>query len=199
MALSEGVRGRMSASIDAALTAVEGLRGQMDALAVIADVVVAALQGGHKVLTAGNGGSAAEALHMTEELVGRFRGNRVSLPAVSLVADCTALTCIGNDYGFDHIFSRQLEGLGNPGDVLVLFSTSGQANNLMRALEMARMKGVVTVAVLGRDGGPMAGCADFELIVPGEATERIQESHQLFLHLVLDEVEHAFPAPLDAG
>ena len=97
MALSEGVRGRMSASIDAALTVVEELRGRMDALAGISDVVVSALQGGHKVLTAGNGGSAAEALHMTEELVGRFRGNRVSLPAVSLVADCTALTCIGND------------------------------------------------------------------------------------------------------
>ena len=131
---------------------------------------------------------------MTEELVGRFRGNRVSLPAVALVADCTALTCIGNDFGFDEIFSRQIEGLGREGDVLVLFSTSGSSANLMRALEAARSRGVMTVAVLGRDGGAMAGCADFELVVPGEATERIQEAHQVFLHLVLDEVEEAFPA-----
>lgn len=193
MALSEEVRGRMSASMDAALTVVECLRERMEAVGAISEAVVTALQAGGKVLTAGNGGSAAEALHMAEELMGRFRGNRISLPAVALVADCTALTCIGNDFGFDHIFSRQIEGLGSQGDVLVLFSTSGNAANLMRALEVARSKGVVTVAVLGREGGAMAGCADFELIIPGDATERIQEGHQLCLHLVLDEVEQAFP------
>jgi D-sedoheptulose 7-phosphate isomerase len=177
---------------------IAALRKQAGTIEAISQVIVKALKAGRKVLTAGNGGSAAEALHMAEELTGRFRGDRVSLPAVSLVADPTALTCIGNDFGFDHVFSRQLEGLGQRGDVLVLFSTSGKAANLSRALTEAARRGVVTVSLLGRDGGPMAGRADLELIVLGKATERIQEAHQVVLHLILDVVESAFP-PSHAG
>ena len=172
---------------------VAALAGQVEKLVRIADCVVGSLRGGGKILTAGNGGSAAEALHMAEELVGRFRGNRVSLPAVCLAADPTALTCIGNDFGFDRIFSRPVEGLGRPGDVLVLFSTSGRGVNLRPALDAARARGLRTVALLGRDGGPLAGAAELELIVPGASTERIQEVHQLVVHLVLDAVEAAFP------
>jgi len=184
----------ITAALDAGIKTIEGMREQLHDIESVCEAVVSALRLGNKVLTAGNGGSAAEALHMSEELVGRFRGNRVSLPAVSLVADCTALTCIGNDYGFDHIFSRQIEGLGKAGDVLVIFSTSGNSVNLAYALEAAKKCGMITVALLGRDGGPVAGTADFEVIVKGTATERIQEAHQLLLHIVLDEIERVFPA-----
>ncbi len=163
-------------------------------IAGIGEELVAALKAGNKVMTAGNGGSAAEALHMAEELVGRFRGNRRSLPAVALVADPTALTCIGNDFGFDEIFSRQVEGLAKSGDVLVLFSTSGAAANLLRALEAAHRSGVRTLCLLGRDGGRLAGKGTWEVNVPGTATERIQEAHQVLLHIFLEMVESAFPA-----
>ena len=168
------------------------LTDQAAAIGDACDTVVGALRAGGKVLTAGNGGSAAEALHMAEELVGRFRADRVSLPSVSLVADPTALTCIGNDFGFDRVFSRQVEGHGREGDVLVLFSTSGAAANLRLALDAAGRRGLKTVALLGRDGGPLAGRADCEVIVPGDRTERIQEAHQVVLHLILDAVEAAY-------
>ena len=183
---------RISASLDASVASIQSLRKYTSSIEAVSALVIATLRAGRKVSTAGNGGSAAESLHMAEELVGRFRGNRMSLPAVSLVADCTALTCIGNDFGFDHIFSRQVEGLGKEGDVLILFSTSGRAVNLTMALDVAKAQGLRTVALLGRDGGALAGRADYEIVVPGVATERIQEAHQVLLHLILDEVEHAF-------
>lgn len=130
---------------------------------------------------------------MAEELVGRYRTNRRSLPGIALVADCTALTCIGNDFGFDAVFSRQVEGLGAAGDILVLFSTSGRAENLRRAAVAARALGMETIGLLGRDGGPLAAVVDLALIVPGEATERIQEAHQVVMHIFLEAVENAFP------
>jgi D-sedoheptulose 7-phosphate isomerase len=179
-------------AIDESVATIASLRDQAPGIAAIGARFVESLKQGNKVLTAGNGGSAAEALHMSEELVGRYRNNRVSLPAVSLTADGTALTCIGNDYGYDYVFSRQVEGLGKPGDILVLFSTSGRARNLERALEAGRERGMVIVSLLGRDGGALAGRADHEIIVAGQATERIQEAHQVILHLILDAVEHAF-------
>ncbi len=194
MAADESRGARMAEALDTSIDTIAGLRGQLPGIAAVGDAVISALKSGNKVLTAGNGGSAADALHMSEELVGRFRGNRVSLPAVALVADCTAITCIGNDFGFDFIFSRQIEGLGQAGDVLVLFSTSGRAANLDKALRTAAARGLVTVALLGRDGGELAGRADYEVVVPGTATERIQEAHGVLLHLILDEVELAFPA-----
>ncbi|MBA4386388.1 MAG: phosphoheptose isomerase [Verrucomicrobia bacterium] len=171
---------------------IAGLERRGADIAAVSDLVVKALKAGRKILTAGNGGSAAEALHMSEELVGRFRNNRISLPAVSLVADTTALTCIGNDFGFDCLFSRQVEGLGQAGDVLVLFSTSGRARNLLLALEAARKKRMKAVCLLGKGGGPLAGKGDCEVLVESDETERIQEAHQLILHLVLDEVETEF-------
>ncbi len=169
------------------------LAGQSDDIKAACDTIVDALKSGHKILTAGNGGSAAEALHMSEELVGRFRLDRVSLPGVSLAADPTALTCIGNDFGFDCIFSRQIEGLGKPGDVLVVFSTSGKARNLALAVDAARQRGMKVLCLLGRDGGPLAGRGDCQVIVAAERTERIQEAHQVILHIILDAVERAFP------
>lgn len=183
---------RLSAAISESARMVGLLGGSAVRIGEICDAVIAALRNGNKVLTAGNGGSAAEALHMSEEFVGRFRTNRRSLPAVALTADATALTCIGNDFGFDAIFSRQVEGLGQKGDVLVLFSTSGNAKNLTQSVAMARTKGVRTIGLLGRDGGALKGQCDLELIVEGQATERIQEVHQVVMHLILDAVEVAF-------
>jgi len=116
----------------------------MKQVAAACSAVIKALKSGNKILVAGNGGSAAEALHFAEELVGRFKSNRVPLPAIALPADCTALTCIGNDFGFEEIFSRQVEAFGRPGDVLILFSTSGNSVNLIRALKAATAKKVKT-------------------------------------------------------
>jgi D-sedoheptulose 7-phosphate isomerase len=149
----------------------------------------AALKAGRKLLTAGNGGSAADALHLAEELVGRFDKERPSLPAICLCADPTLLTCIGNDYGFDRLFSRQIEGLGQPGDVLVVFTTSGNSANLVNALETARRKGLRTIAVLGKTGGKTKGLADHEIIVPSQVTARIQEVHTFVLHSWLSLIE----------
>jgi D-sedoheptulose 7-phosphate isomerase len=151
-----------------------------------------AIKGGHKLLTAGNGGSAADALHLAEELVGRFDKERISLPAIALCADPTLLTCIGNDYGFEQVFSRQVEGLGRPGDVLVVFTTSGKSPNLIRALQAARSRSVRTIAVLGKDGGAAKGLADHELIVPSNVTARIQEVHTFILHSWLTLLEMDF-------
>jgi len=148
-----------------------------------------ALKAGQKLLTAGNGGSAADALHLAEELVGRFDKERPSLPAVCLNADPTLLTCIGNDYGFDRLFSRQIEGLGQPGDVLVVFTTSGNSANLVNALEIARRKQLRTIAVLGKMGGQAKGKADHEIIVPSQVTARIQEVHTFVLHSWLSLIE----------
>jgi len=168
------------------------LKRQSVAIARICLAVASALRSGRKVLTAGNGGSASQAMHMAEEFIGRFRHNRRSLPAVSLAADPTALTCIANDFGFEQVFARQVEGLGRRGDVMVIFSTSGRSVNLMPAIEAARKKGVRTVCLLGKGGGPLAGKADYEIIVPGQATERIQEAHEVILHLILDAVERIY-------
>ena len=192
MAGKNADRSRLNWQISASAACISGLRRETASIAASADAVISALKHGRKILTAGNGCSAAEALHMAEEFVGRFRSNRRSLPAVALTADCTALTCIGDDFGFDAVFSRQVEGLGNAGDVLVLFSTSGRAANLLNAVKVARKHRMVVVCVLGRDGGALAGLADHEIIVAGDGTERIQEAHQVIMHLILDAVETAF-------
>jgi phosphoheptose isomerase len=151
-----------------------------------------AIKSGRKLLTAGNGGSAADALHLAEELVGRFDKERDSLPAIALCADPTLITCIGNDYGFDHLFSRQIEGLGRPGDVLVVFSTSGKSPNVLNALHAAKKRQVKTIAVLGKDGGPAKGLADHELIVPSNVTARVQEVHTFILHAWLTLLEQDY-------
>jgi D-sedoheptulose 7-phosphate isomerase len=188
----------LRSAIEASADTVRSLLGQIDGIESACGIVVGALKNGNKVLAAGNGGSAAEAMHMSEELVGRFRFDRRPLPAISLAADPTAITCIGNDFGYDAVFARQVEGLGRPGDVLVLFSTSGKSRNLVLALQQARRGGLKTVSFLGKGGGPMAGLSDAEVIVASQQTERIQEAHQVLMHIVLDAVERAFP-PEAAG
>lgn len=182
----------ISASMADSRKAIDSLESQIETVEKAVELVVSTLASGHKFLTCGNGGSAAEAMHMSEEAVGRFRDNRISLPAVALVADGTALTCIGNDYGFDEIFSRQVEGLGTEGDLLVAFSTSGNARNLSRAVEEARVKKMNVLLILGRDGGKLAGKGDIEIIIAGTESARIQEAHQLLMHILLDGVDKKF-------
>lgn len=141
------------------------------------------------VYTCGNGGSAAEAMHLSEELIGKYKRPRKPYPAVCLNADPTAITCIANDYGYEQVFARQIEALGRPGDLLVGFSTSGESPNVLRAFEVARQRGVVTIGMLGKSGGKCAAVSDIALVVDHQATEIIQECHQVVLHLILEAVE----------
>nr|HPJ71622.1 SIS domain-containing protein [bacterium] len=147
---------------------------------------------GGKVLVCGNGGSAADSQHIAAELIGRFRRERRALPAVALTVDTSILTSLSNDYSFDRVFSRQVEALGSPGDVLLLISTSGNSANLSAAAAAAEAKGLKVIALLGRDGGALAGKAGVEIIVPAADTARIQESQQLVYHIICDLVEAAF-------
>ena len=158
------------------------------------EILVGALKNGNKILTCGNGGSAADALHMAEELVGRYKLNRRPLPAICLAADPTLLTCIGNDFGFENIFSRQVEALAQENDVVIAFSSSGDSRNLVRVLESARRNRAITIALLGKSGGAMRGGADYELIVPSQETARIQEIHTLILHCWLERIDAEFGA-----
>lgn len=183
---------RIRGNIAEGVAVISSLSSNVDRIAEISSGIISALKAGRKLLIAGNGGSAAEALHFAEELTGRFKSNREALPAVALPADCTALTCIGNDFGFDSIFSRQVEALGKPGDILILFSTSGNSRNLVLALKAAAVRKMKTVTLLGRNGGAMAGKADYELIIRHEDTARIQEAHQAVMHLILDVIEQAY-------
>jgi phosphoheptose isomerase len=155
-------------------------------------LIVRTLANGNKALTCGNGGSAADALHMAEELTGRYRRERRALPAICLNADVTALTCIGNDYGFDRIFSRQIEALGQPGDVLVAFSTSGNSPNILQGLDAARQLGVTTILLSGKDGGDAKPMCDMPIIVPSATTARIQEVHTLIMHQWLEVIDLHF-------
>ncbi len=184
----------MAQSIERSAALIGALNEHVPTLARLAETMVGCLERGGKVMTCGYGGSAADALHLAEELTGRFDADRPSLPAVALVADPTLMTCIANDYGFDRVFSRQIEGLGRDGDVLVIFSTSGRSPGLTLALEAAQTKGITVLALLGKGGGALAGRADVELIVDSNETARIQEVHTLILHLLLEAVERKFTA-----
>ncbi|MDR2463676.1 MAG: SIS domain-containing protein [Verrucomicrobiales bacterium] len=150
-------------------------------------------QRGNKILTCGNGGSAADALHMAEEFIGRYRGSRRSLPAISLAADVTALTCIANDWGYDAVFSRQIEGLGQSGDLLVTFSGSGNSANIIRAIQTARRLNLTTISLLGKTGGEAGGISDHAIIVPTNNTARAQEIHTWIMHVILEHIETIYP------
>jgi D-sedoheptulose 7-phosphate isomerase len=141
-----------------------------------------ALKQGNTIFWCGNGGSAAESSHLAVELIGRFKNNRRPLPSVSLNSDASAITCIANDFGYDEIFARQLEGLAKPGDVLVVLSTSGKSENILRALKRASELGVFTIALLGKGGGLASSLANHTIIIESSETARIQEMHLLLGH-----------------
>lgn len=167
----------------------ERMKPLAGAVSAAGEALTETLRRGNKLLTAGNGGSAADALHLAEELIGRFDRERPPLAAVSLCGDPTLLTCIGNDYGFDMLFSRQVEGLGKPGDALIVISTSGNSRNLVNALNVANQGGLITLALLGKTGGAAKGLARHEIIVPDHSTARIQEVHTFILHAWLRQIE----------
>jgi D-sedoheptulose 7-phosphate isomerase len=160
----------------------------LHSVAGMAELILGAFEASGKVLVCGNGGSACDAMHFAEELTGRFRKNRRALPAISLT-DSAHLTCVGNDYGFDYVFSRAVEALGKPEDVLVAISTSGNSNNVLLAVEQARGIGMSVVCLLGKDGGALKGQGDAEIVVPSQITERVQEVHMLILHLLVEAIE----------
>ncbi len=147
------------------------------------------LERGGRVYVCGNGGSAADAQHLASELTGRFVKDRPGYPVIALTTDTSALTAIGNDYGFEQIFARQLQSLARPGDLLVVISTSGNSPNLVAAAETARAMGVATLGLLGRDGGSLRQRVDQALVVEAEATARIQEAHILIIHLLCEAFE----------
>ncbi len=155
------------------------------------ETILLCLRRGGKLLTCGNGGSAADALHLAEELVGRYNAERRALPAICLNADVTALTCIGNDYGYDQVFSRQVEALGRPGDVLVGFTTSGNSPNVIAAFHRAHDLEMTTILVGGKDGGLAKGLCKHAIIVPSFTTARIQEVHTVILHQWLESIDAA--------
>ena len=159
------------------------------AISAAADALRRALGDGRTVLVCGNGGSAADAQHFAAELVGRFTRERRAWPALALTTDSSALTAIGNDYGFDRVFARQVEAHGRPGDVLIGISTSGGSPNVLAAVETARARGLVTIGLTGRDGGALGRAVDVHLNVPSPSTARTQEVHITLLHVLCDLVE----------
>ncbi|OKS86934.1 D-sedoheptulose 7-phosphate isomerase [Mucilaginibacter polytrichastri] len=152
-------------------------------------IVINCINNGRKVLLFGNGGSAADAQHIAAEFTGRFVKERRSLPAIALTTDTSALTAIGNDYGFERVFERQVEGLSVAGDVLIGISTSGNSPNVVRALELGRILGCKTIGFSGRDGGAMNSCCDINIVVPSLVTARIQELHILIGHIICEAVD----------
>jgi phosphoheptose isomerase len=174
------------ADAQATLQQVAGMEGQVEAAAaIIADALIA----GNKLMACGNGGSAADASHLTTEFVSRFDRERRAYPAISLSTHGGDITAIGNDYSFADLFARQLQAFGKPGDALAAFTTSGKSENVFRALRTAKDLGVKTIAFLGRDGGTCTGLADVELLVGGKKTARIQEGHKFLLHTICELVE----------
>ena len=161
----------------------------LDTARKIADVIVSALRAGNKLLLAGNGGSAADAQHIAAEIVGRYKQDRPAYAAIALTTDTSALTAIGNDYGFEQIFARQVEGLGRRGDVLLVISTSGRSPNILAALKAARQQGLVTIGFTGAKGTGMAASCDHLLVAPSDDTPVIQQIYLTLAHGICDVIE----------
>ncbi len=151
--------------------------------------VITCIKAGHKVILFGNGGSAADAQHIAAEFTGRFVKERRSLPAIALTTDTSALTAIANDYGYEHVFDRQVEGLAVAGDVLIGISTSGNSLNVINALKVGKEMGCINIGFSGRDGGEMNNCCEINLVIPSDITARIQEMHILVGHIICDAVD----------
>jgi D-sedoheptulose 7-phosphate isomerase len=163
--------------------------GLLDTARKIADVIAGALRGGNKLLIAGNGGSAADAQHIAAEIVGRYKKDRPAYAAIALTTDTSALTAIGNDYGFEQVFARQVEGLGKRGDVLLALTTSGRSPNILAALKAARQQGLVTIGFTGAKGTALSASCDHLLLAPSEDTAVIQQIHMAFAHGICEVIE----------
>ena len=165
---------------------------QLSTINEIANLLIRSLRSGNKVLFFGNGGSAADSQHIAGELVGKFRRVRKAMPAIALTTDTSILTSIGNDFGYDYIFARQIEALGQSGDVAIGISTSGNSPNVLRALQAARDAGIATVGFTGQSGGQMQECVDICFNAPSDSTPRIQEVHITAGHIICELVEKTF-------
>ena len=190
-ASSAAVEAHIRAELDAVLGGFDRLRALAPEIAAAGQILVDAIQSGGKVMFCGNGGSAADAQHLAAELSGRFLHDRRPLSGLALTTDTSALTAIGNDYGYEHTFSRQLRGLGRKGDALVAISTSGNSANVLKAIEAAREIGIKVVGLTGAGGGKMGEACDRCLKVPAERTDHIQEMHITVGHLLCGIVEEA--------
>lgn len=155
---------------------------------LLSEKIAGTIKNGHKVISCGNGGSMCDAMHFAEELTGRFRNDRIPLPAIA-ISDPSHITCTGNDYGFESVFSRYIEGVGQPGDMLLGISTSGNSPNIIKAVKAARQKGLFTVALLGKDGGGIKELVDLPIIVPAQTSDRIQEIHIKIIHIAIEATE----------
>jgi len=187
----ERIRASFEASVEAKRATLEAAG---PAIAAAAERLIACLEGGGRVLVCGNGGSASDAQHFCAELAGRYLRERPGLPALALTANTSDLTAIGNDYGFERVFARLVEAHGRAGDALLAISTSGQSPNVLEAVEVARQRGLVSIGLLGRDGGKLAGRVDVPIVVASEVTARIQETHIAVLHVLCELIDEAlFP------
>ncbi len=157
----------------------------------LSELMIQTYKNNGTVFTCGNGGSHCDAMHFAEEMTGRYRKDRPPMAALAL-GDASHVTCVGNDYGFEHIFSRQLEALGRPGDLIIGLSTSGQSKNVIKAFEVAKKKKMTSVALLGRDGGLMKDLANLSIVIPEKTSDRIQEMHIKILHMVIEIIEREF-------
>jgi D-sedoheptulose 7-phosphate isomerase len=183
-------RARQAESAFAATIALhERVRNNLGPMLVAVQAIGDALSGGRKLLIFGNGGSASDAQHLAAELVGRFMRERSGLPALALTTDTSVLTSIANDYSFKQVFARQIEALGQPGDVALGISTSGESPNVVAGLQVARQKGLKTIALTGRDGGQVGSAAEIHVNVPDENAARVQEVHRTLLHVMCELVE----------
>ena len=183
------ISSNLNRAINESVRTLEALKHLEPQVCRAADLISECFHTGHKLLVCGNGGSAADASHFATELVVRFTKDRRALPAICLTSDSGILTAGGNDYGFDTIFARQVAAFGQAGDVLVCLTTSGNSKNVLRALEEAKTRKLKTIALLGRDGGATTGIADIELLVKDNSTARIQEAHQLLIHVLCEIIE----------
>jgi D-sedoheptulose 7-phosphate isomerase len=173
------------------LQALPTLRGAIDRAG---EMILATLRRGGKLLICGNGGSAAEAAHFATELVGRYAKTRRSLPAIALSSDGALVTCLGNDFGYEQVFARQIAGLAQPGDLLVVLTSSGNSPNVLAALHEAKVRRLESIALLGRGGGKAKGLATCELIMPGASGAAAQECHLFLVHHFCERIDAAFPA-----
>ena len=183
----------LKTAVAVAKSTLESLLNVDAQVAKAADLIEQCLRAGNKLLVCGNGGSAADAAHFATELVVRFGKDRRAYPAICLANDGVLLTAAGNDYGFDEIFARQVAAFGLPGDLLICLTTSGKSKNVRRALEEAKTRQLKTIAFLGRDGGSTIGVADIDILVRSDSIARIQEAHQLLLHVLCEIAEARLP------
>lgn len=183
---------RLQKIISSHIKVLHSLNKDAGRLEIIIKQIITSLASGGKILICGNGGSAADAQHMAAELVGKFKKKRKALPALALTVDTSIITSLGNDYSFSDIFVRQIQALGKKNDILILISTSGNSQNILKAAMCAKKLNIKTVGILGKGGGKLKRLADISLVVKSEETPRIQEAHSLILHTICELIEEHF-------